>query len=240
MSRGLVVLFAALLGVAVTARLGAWQLERAAQKQALQHALDERSTLPELGAPALTVSPQQASELHYRRIRLRGQWLQAHTVFLDNRPLDGRPGFIVVTPLKPADSDTAVVVQRGWVPRDATDRTRLPAIPAPAGEVFVNGLMAPPPSRLYEFTAAASGAIRQNIDLADYARETGLRLAPVSVLQDAAPASGDDGLLRQWPHPALDVHKHYGYAFQWFALCALMTGLYVWFQLVRPRLQRGA
>ena len=48
---------------------------------------------------------------------------------------------------------------------------------------------------------------------------------------------GDDGLLRQWPRPALDVHKHYGYAFQWFALCALMTGLYVWFQLVLPRRQ---
>ncbi|MEO5695997.1 MAG: SURF1 family protein, partial [Burkholderiaceae bacterium] len=34
--------------------------------------------------------------------------------------------------------------------------------------------------------------------------------------------------------------KHYGYAFQWFALSALMTGLYVWFRLVRPRLRRGA
>ena len=35
--------------------------------------------------------------------------------------------------------------------------------------------------------------------------------------------------------PAADVHKHYGYAFQWFALCALIVGLYVWFQLIRPR-----
>jgi surfeit locus 1 family protein len=240
MSRAWVVLLAALLGVAVTARLGVWQLQRAAQKLAVQHAIDERSTLPELTAAALAVSPQQASELHYRHVRLRGQWLHPHTVFLDNRPLNGRPGFIVVTPLRLADSGPAVVVQRGWVPRDTTDRTRLPAIPAPGGEVLVTGLMAPPPSRLYEFVAAASGVIRQNLDVAEYERETGLRLAPLSVLQDAAPASGDAGLVRQWPRPALDVHKHYGYAFQWFALCALMTGLYVWFQLVRPRLQHGA
>ena len=41
---------------------------------------------------------------------------------------------------------------------------------------------------------------------------------------------------REWPRPAVDVQKHYGYAFQWFALGALMAGLYVWFQLVRPRL----
>jgi surfeit locus 1 family protein len=56
-------------------------------------------------------------------------------------------------------------------------------------------------------------------------------------VQDASPEGGD-GLLRQWPHPAVDVHKHYGYAFQWFALCALMAGLYVWFQLIRPWLRR--
>ena len=36
------------------------------------------------------------------------------------------------------------------------------------------------------------------------------------------------------PRPAVDVHKHYGYAFQWFALAGLITILYVWFQLVRP------
>jgi surfeit locus 1 family protein len=32
----------------------------------------------------------------------------------------------------------------------------------------------------------------------------------------------------------LDVAKHHGYAFQWFALCALIGLLYVWFQLIAP------
>jgi surfeit locus 1 family protein len=40
--------------------------------------------------------------------------------------------------------------------------------------------------------------------------------------------------------PAVDVHKHYGYAVQWFSLTALITGLYVWFQLLRPRRRRHA
>jgi surfeit locus 1 family protein len=31
------------------------------------------------------------------------------------------------------------------------------------------------------------------------------------------------------------VQKHYGYAFQWFALCALIGGLHVWFRIIRPR-----
>ena len=52
----------------------------------------------------------------------------------------------------------------------------------------------------------------------------------------AAPAGGaPDGLLRQWLVPVVDVSKHHGYAFQWFALCALIIGLTAWFQFIRPQ-----
>jgi len=238
-ARALVVLIAALLGVAVTARLGSWQLSRAGQKQALQRSLDERAALPELSPAALARTEDEAAAQHHRRVRLRGQWIAEHTVFLDNRQMNGRPGFFVVTPLRLNGSNAAVLVQRGWVPRDAADRQRVPPISSPSGEIVVAGRMAPPPARLYEFSAATSGAIRQNLDLTAYSRETGLSLAPLSVVQDEATAGVDDGLSRQWPRPAVDVHKHYGYAFQWFALCALMAGLYVWFQLIRPRLKRN-
>jgi surfeit locus 1 family protein len=56
-------------------------------------------------------------------------------------------------------------------------------------------------------------------------------------LQSDAPS---DGLLRDWPAADLGLQKHYGYAFQWFALCALILGLYVWFQLVKPRRAVGS
>jgi len=236
-TRAVIVLLATLVGVAATARLGAWQLDRAAQKEALQQALDERGALRELPATDLAATEQEAATQHYRRIRLHGRWLGDRTVFLDNRQMNGRPGFFVVTPLQLAGSSGAVLVQRGWAPRDPADRTRLPPVSTPPGEVEVTGHIAPPPARLYELGDAASGVIRQNLDLSAFARETGLALAPLSVVQHAAPAGPDDGLMRQWPRPAVDVHKHYGYAFQWFALCALMAGLYVWFQLVRPRLR---
>ena len=32
----------------------------------------------------------------------------------------------------------------------------------------------------------------------------------------------------------LGVDKHYGYAFQWFALCGLVVILYAWFQIIIP------
>ncbi len=233
----LAILLAALAGVAVTAALGVWQLNRAAQKLSLQQTLEDRTALPELPAAALAGTPADAAAQHYRRIHLRGQWITQATVFLDNRQMNGRPGFVVVTPLRLAGSGEAVLVQRGWSPRDFTDRAHVPDVPSPPGEVEVVGHIAPPPARLYEFAGSASGPIRQNLDLSAFSREVGVALKPLSVLQDGTVA---DGLLRQWPRPAVDVHKHHGYAFQWFALCALMAGLYVWFQLVRPRLRQRA
>lgn len=238
--RFLIVTLATVVGAGVTARLGVWQLARAAEKIALQSALDTRGHLAPLDNAALARDASQVEPQHYRPVVVHGRWIPGHTVFLENRQMNGRPGFFVVTPLQLDGRPDAVLVQRGWAPRDIRDRTLLPRVDEPAGPIDVHGVIAPPPSRLFEFAAASGGTIRQNLDLAEFAAELQRPLAPVSVQQGDSAATAGDGLLRQWPHPAVDVHKHYGYAFQWFAMSALMTGLYVWFQLVRPRLRRVA
>jgi surfeit locus 1 family protein len=133
-----------------------------------------------------------------------------------------------------------VLVQRGWLPRDPVDRTRITPPPTPDGTVSIQGRIAPPPPRLYEFEAGGEGPIRQNLDLSAFGRETGLALRPFSILQDDSPTAASDGLLRRWPVITASVHKHYGYAFQWFALSALTIALYVWFQLFRPRRRAAA
>jgi surfeit locus 1 family protein len=92
---------------------------------------------------------------------------------------------------------------------------------------------------LYEFSAAQAGRIRQNLDLDAFARETGLRLRPMSLLLADSPASAGDGLRRDWPAPAAGAAKNHGYAAQWFALSALILALYVWFQLVQPYRRRA-
>jgi surfeit locus 1 family protein len=173
----------------------------------------------------------------HRTVALRGTWVAERTVWLDNRPMDGHAGFFVVTPLRLAGSGGAILVQRGWAPRNQADRGQLPPLTTPTGAVEVTGRLAATPSRLYELGTGSGGAIRQNLDPAAFAVESGLALLPLTVVQ-TAPAGADDGLLRHWPAADLGLHKHYGYAFQWFALCALIVGLYVWFQLLRPRLRR--
>ena len=222
---------AAVVGVAAGLALGAWQLSRAAQKNALHAALVEHRRLPALAGNDLALGHPGA--VTWRPVRLRGRWVAEHTVFLDNRQMRGKPGFDVLTPLRIDNTDAVVVVQRGWVQRDFLDRTRLPAVETPAGMIELFGLIAPPPSKLYAFAGAESGAIRQNLDLGEFRARTGLPLLTALSVQQAGPAS--EGLLRDWAQPGSGVEKHYGYAFQWFALSALIAILYAWFQFIAPR-----
>lgn len=232
---GLIVLLAALAGALATARLGLWQLDRAAHKTAWHEAMLAREALPPLQPATLARTPEAAQEQLHRRARLEGRWLDEHSIYLDNRQMNGHPGFFLVTPLLIAPGD-AVLVQRGWLPRHQHDRTQLAPVDTPGGSVQVEGRIAQGLARLYEFDGAASGVIRQNLDIAGYAHETGLPLRPLVIVQLGAAA---DGLQRQWAPVAADVSKHHGYAAQWFALSALITGLYVWFQLLRPRHRRA-
>ncbi len=224
---------AALLALAATLALGRWQLARAAQKEATQARIDAQTSLPRLDGRSLLLLADPASALH-RGVTLRGRWIAQHTVFLDNRQMHGRAGLYVLTPLQLEGSAAAILVQRGWVARNFVDRSSLPALETPAGVIEIEGRMAPPPAKLYELGEAQSGPIRQNLELARLGTEAGLALLPVTVLQTGAAA---DSLLRDWPLAGSGVDKHYGYAFQWFGLSALIAILYVWFQIVRRFIQ---
>ncbi len=226
-----------IVAVAATARLGLWQLDRATEKTLLQEAVSARARLAPLAPQQLARTAAAVDAQLHRRIVVAGRWLAPHTVALDNRPLHGRAGFIVVTPLLLGPGD-AVLVQRGWAPRDAQDRTRLPAFDTPTGEVQVEGRIAAWPSHRLEL-AAETGPIRQNLDAAQLAREAGVAFRPLSLLQLDGPA-GRDALVREWPVPSQDVWKHHGYALQWFALSALIAGLAVWYRLIRPRRGQGS
>ena len=229
-----VVTIATVLTMAATASLGRWQLQRADQKLALQAEMDTRAKLPVWTETDLLQAQAPRAAWH-RRVQLQGEWVPSASVFLDNRQMDGRPGFFLLTPLRLTGSDRAVLVQRGWSPRDFIDRSRTPEVPTPAGPVTLEGRLAPSPGKLYELGESAPGPIRQNIELAALASEFQLDLLDASVLQTN---DAGDGLSRQWPPVGTGVDKHHGYAFQWFALCALAAVLYLWFQFISPRRKR--
>jgi len=230
-----------LIVTAITASLGFWQLDRADQKRSIQADIDAARA-----QPALALSPKiPADELvAWRQAWARGAWQPGHTVFLDNRNHDGRPGFWVVTPLclsspdaqpepdrQAADCDRAIAVLRGWVARPAPGQLLPELAPLPASQVVEGRLLEHLP-RLYELGTLVPGAsdtsatlswddgapLLQNLTLADYAAATGLVLLD-AVLEQSSETG--DGLLREWAGPPIDVDKHLGYALQWFSFAAI-------------------
>jgi surfeit locus 1 family protein len=227
---------ASLAALVLTLSLGLWQLSRAGQKLALQASMQQAQQLPLLGHDSLFGVPDPQSLLH-RRVALQGRWQASGTVYLENRQMNAKPGFFVVTPLKPEPAGPLVLVLRGWAPRDFQNRAALPPVSTPEGLVEVQGMMAAPPSKLYEFGGPGQGPIRQNLDMVRYSAELGQPLFALTLRQQGRPS---EGLLRQWPPIDLGVEKHQGYALQWFVLAALVAGLFIWFQIVRPLRSRHA
>ncbi len=246
--RFVLITVAAVLGVALALALGRWQLQRAAYKQQLFDAVMRQQGLPAWDNAQLVASlPKEEGGAGrdlpwmHRPVQVQGQWVQGQTLYLDNRQMQGQPGFYVLTPLRlaPPHGNVVLVVQRGWVPRNFLDRTALPPVQTPQGLVTVQGRLAPAPSRLYE-PGGGEGAgadpdgkksrIRQNVDIAEWAAASGLPLGNWSLLQVG---EASEGLRRDWPAATAGVEKHHGYAFQWFGIAALITLLYVWFQILR-------
>jgi surfeit locus 1 family protein len=219
----------AVASIVLTLLLGRWQLTRAGQKETLQAAIEAQAKRPPI-LNAELVAQSDAGQIVHRTAKVSGTWAAAWTVFLDNRQMNAKPGFYVLTPFLIEGTRSAVLVQRGWVARNFVDRTSVPTVPAPAGIVQIEGRIAPPPSKLYELGGPESGPIRQNLDLAQFRQASGLPLLPVSIQQTG---QNGDGLLRDWPLVASSADKNYGYAFQWFGLSALIFFLYVWFQIAK-------
>jgi len=153
-----------------------------------------------------------------KRVVVRGEFVPGRTVYLDNRLRGGRPGYEVVTPLTVAPS-RYVLVNRGWV-----ERARLADVRTPAGEVSIEGIALARLAHALEAGKAQQGAVRQNLDIAAYAAETGLALEPMIIEQHS---DDGDGLLRDWPRPDLGVEQHEAYALQWYSFAAVAVALFL-------------
>ena len=211
---------AMLVVAAIGISLGQWQLRRAADKEAIELRMKEREKAPPLRLDGAAASATDADALEFRQVVVRGAFLPGWTIYLDNRPHEGKPGFHVITPLKIAGSARHILVARGWIARDVADRSRIPSIATPAGIVDVTGSVRRHAGRLLQLGQAAPlkpGAIVQNLDTGELAQASGLAIEPFIVEQTS---DSNDGLVRDWPLPSQGIDRHLGYAFQWFALAA--------------------
>ena len=205
---------------ALFTRLGFWQISRLHQRQALNALVGSR--MDSVAAPFFAL-PDDSARTHYRRVTVSGTPDFDHEFYMVDRSRSGSPGVYVLTPVRVAGHDTAVLVNRGWVyaPDASTiDPSRWHA-PDSVFEGYVDEFQAP----------MANPPETRHLRSVNY-RTIETRL-PYPLARTFVVALGGDSVVAGVPlritPPPLDEGPHRSYAVQWFtfALISLGGGLFV-------------
>ena len=211
-----------MLIAAVCLRLGFWQVDRLGERRALkQAALAARAKPPlDLGASVR----RDAEALGDRWVEARGVYDREHELVLRGEAFRGAPGVLVVTPLRLAGSDTAVLVLRGFVPAPDAVRANTAALVEP-GTVRVRGLAIPIRSGAGQPVEHAGRTTWARLDLEALRARLPYPLLPVAVRQ--TPDSSLPPSPRRLPPPELSDGPHLNYAIQWFLFAGMAVAFAV-------------
>ena len=222
-----------MLGIALFTRLGAWQLARMHEKQAM---LDAAHATLLHRRPQPLMSAADPQRLHgYDWTSADGHFVALPALLLDNQQHDGRSGVRAYRVFQ-SDDPTAspVLAELGWLP--VPGNRRMPDVASITGGQHVSGLLSPPPSagfmRAVVVPQVNGTLLTTSLDIALLRRSLRLpRLAPRVLKLDPALPIGYARDLDILPN-TLPPERHLGYAVQWFglALTVLATALVLTFR----------
>lgn len=216
---------------AVMVRLGIWQLERLDQRRSFNARVTEQQEAPPLVLDEDALGLDLYS-MEYRRVIVTGQFLPEDEIVLRNQvwSIEGvnKIGMQLFTPLLIEGTDTAILIQRGWIPQETADQQHR-TIYVESGVITVEGQLRraetdfdlgfhPDP------TLAANQArldVWNNLDLDRLASQMDTDLLPVYIQQLPA-ATQSDPPFASLPTLELTEGPHMGYALQWFAFAMVL------------------
>lgn len=104
-----------LVGMALLARLGVWQLNRLSQRRE-----ENKTLIQQLNAPPVEISgnnlPAATSELIDRSAQVEGEFDYENEIILTQQRYQDRLGEHLITPLIIEGTEMAILVDRGWIP----------------------------------------------------------------------------------------------------------------------------
>jgi surfeit locus 1 family protein len=235
---------AVLGGVAACIRLGFWQLDRLAERRALNARVEAQIQAAPLNLNQQIPTAGQLYDMEYRSVTVTGSYDASQELVLVNQVNGDQLGYQVFTPLKIAGSNTVVLVERGWIPPEDGD----PAIRqkyAEIGQVTVQGILRrsqdqPNFGGMANPTLAPGAA---HLDAWNYINISQVqKQMPYPILSlyiQEAPSADWSGMpVRQMSLPQITEGPHMGYAIQWFLFAAVLAGGYPVF--VKRQLGRKA
>ncbi len=216
-----------LVGAAVCARLGIWQLDRLKQRRAFNaHIYAVRAMAP-LKLPTQP-APEDLAAMEYRPVTVTGTYDFAHQVAIRNQYNNSQLGYHLITPLVMQGGE-AVLVDRGWIPAEGNDAPAAWRKYDVPGTVTVNGIIQASQSSP-GFGLAADPTLtpgQKGLDLWIYvdvpriANQLPYPVLPVYIQQNPDPNRTDPPIPYQDPLDLSDG-PHLSYAIQWFSFAAIM------------------
>jgi surfeit locus 1 family protein len=239
-----------LTGIAVTIRLGIWQLDRQAQRQASISHIQAMQALPVLDLNVRPL-PSNLVGMEYRQVTASGKYDFDHQVALRNqvrsRMTGTDPGIALVTPLI-LDDGQAVLVERGWIPLEYNSPSSWRKFDEP-GTVTLTGII-----RLSLKKAEVGNALvdptlspgETHLDFWNFINLIQLQeqfpYPLLSVYVQQAPGSNLDTLpYRLMEQPDLTPGDNIGFALQWFFYAGLLFfGYPVWLKKQKTKPPSGS
>ena len=211
-------------------KLGFWQLNKAAIKQALQMQLNARQSELAVALPDKIVSLE---DWRYKRIKFSGNYDTRYQLLLDNQVENTVAGYHVLTPMQVQGTKLYVLVNRGWIPRATATvgaAFEVPYTVSPQGLQVIEGDIGLPAAKFFTLEAPVlkSGqwqTVWQHLDMARYAKSVPFAVQPFVVRLD--PSSKSGGFVRNWPPPGERVSMHLGYAYQWFGFALTLFVIFI-------------
>lgn len=213
-----------LLIAAVCARLGIWQLHRLHQRRAANAIASAARSAPpvQLHGAAL----RDPGLLVEHRVEVRGRYDRGHEIVLRQAGFEGVPGVLVVTPLLIGTGDTAVLVNRGFVPAPDAVSADVDSLNEP-GAQLVRGIAAAIGSGKGMPILYRGRLTWRELDLAALRSRLSYTLLPIVIRQ--TPDSALPSFPRRLEPEPLNDGPHLSYAVQWFffAVAAVAFALLV-------------
>lgn len=224
----------AVAGAAGCVRLGIWQLDRLAQRRALNATIRARIAEPPVDVRTVL---GDTSGLRFRRVTVRGVTSVDRELAWAGRTRNGSPGVNLLTAVSIDEQLPLILLNRGWVYSPDGNRVDL-ARWREGDTVQVTGYLEPlSTARVGAWRSTSAPRSIRWLDRDSLAAWLGRPVAPLLVVVAGDSAPGDAEKMARIPPPPLDEGPHQSYAMQWFAfatIAALGYGAFVWSSLRRP------
>lgn len=196
-----------------------WQISRGIDKRNSQQLFDSQTEYVEW-SNGMEVKPFQG-------LNVTGRYDGEHQFLLENIVRNAWQGYYVVTPLIVREDEPVLLVNRGWIPK--RQNLDLVALSVTEERLTANGRAGRLPRAGMKMgeAIASTGWPRKAVfpDYEDVAAALGREVQPFVLLLDV---NDDHGFERDWRPVQIGPGRHYGYAFQWFAMALMLTGLLAW------------